>query len=203
MVVVCAVLGYGVAAAAAAPVQFNGAASWWYARDSARAVYTEADGAQQTTVPIRSGRQQGFVITVDNPSDWTQTVLGPVAGDDSPGSLHVQIGVATADPYHGGGVFRPLTYALPESIPPHQTRALRVLWTSTTCLVKGSSEGVDRLSLRVRVGWITRTEVVQLDQGWFLAGPSRGTAPDLLAARRSRRGAPAVEKSAREGHAGG
>jgi hypothetical protein len=55
VVVVGAVLGYGAAVAAAAPIQFNGAASRWYARDSARAVYTEADGAQQTTVPIRSG----------------------------------------------------------------------------------------------------------------------------------------------------
>jgi hypothetical protein len=49
----------------------------------------------------------------------------------------------------------------PGSIPPHQTRALRVLWTSATCLSKGPSQGIDELSLRVRVGWLTRTEVIQ------------------------------------------
>jgi hypothetical protein len=51
---------------------------------------------------------------------------------------------------------------------------LRVMWTSTTCLEKGSSQGIDQLSLRVRVGWITRTEIIRLNQGWYLSGPSQG-----------------------------
>lgn len=33
--------------------------------------------------------------------------------------------------------------------------------------------GIDTLNLRVRVGWFTRTEVVQ-QQGWYLLGPSHG-----------------------------
>jgi hypothetical protein len=162
-----------VAALTAPPVQNNGAFSWWYPQDTARATWTEADGAEQTTVPIRSGQQQGFAITVDNPSDWTQTILGAVAYSGSPGAPTAQIGVATADPYHGGGVFLPLRYVLPGSIPPHQTRALRVMWVSTTCLEKGSAQGVDRLVLRVRVGVFTRTEVIPLDQGVYLSGPSQ------------------------------
>jgi hypothetical protein len=168
--------GYGIAVVTAAPIQPGGASAWWYAQDSARAVSTQADGRQQTTVPIRSGQQQGFVITVYNPSDWTQTVLGPAADFTGPGGPDVQIGVAgwNLSIERGGGVFRPLSYALPGSIPPHQTRALRVLWTSTTCLEKGSEQEIDQLSLRVRIGWLTRTEVVQLDQAWALSGPSRG-----------------------------
>ncbi len=165
---------YSVVMLTAPPIENNGAFSWWYPRDIARETWTEADGAQQTTVPIRSGQQQGFVITVDNPSNWTQTVLGAVPDSGSPGAPTAQIGVATADPYHGGGVFLPLTYALPESIPPHQTRALRVMWISTTCLIRGSSQGIDRLILRVRVGVFTRTEVIPLDQGVYLSGPSQG-----------------------------
>src|SRR5262249_56424872 len=75
-----AVTGYVAAAAVAAPLQFAGASSWWYARDSARAVDTSADGAEQTTVPIRSGQRQGFVVSIYNPTPWTQTVLGLPAG---------------------------------------------------------------------------------------------------------------------------
>lgn len=164
---------YCEAALTAPPVQNNGAFSWWYPQDTARAAWTEADGAEQTTVPIRSGQQQGFAITVDNPSDWTQTILGAVAYSGSPGAPTAQVVVATADPYHGGGVFQPLRYVLPGSIPPHQTRALRVMWVSTTCLEKGSAQGVDRLVLRVRVGVFTRTEVIPLDQGVYLSGPSQ------------------------------
>jgi hypothetical protein len=56
----------------------------------------------------------------------------------------------------------------------NDTRALRVLWTATTCPEKGSAQVIEQLSLRVRIGWLTRTEVVQLNQGWALSGPSRG-----------------------------
>ena len=35
------------------------------------------------------------------------------------------------------------------------------------------SAGIDQLSLRVRVGWLTRTEVVPLDQMRALSGPSQ------------------------------
>jgi hypothetical protein len=174
VVIVAAVSGYIIAAGTAAPIQDASASSWWFPRDSARAVDTQADGAEQTAIPIRSGQEQGFAITVDNPSDWTQTVLGPAGYGNSPGSLTAQIGVATADPYHGGGVFLPLHYKLPESIPPHQTRALRVLWTSTVCLGKGGSQGINQVRLRVRVATITRTETIQLPEGFFVTGPSQG-----------------------------
>jgi hypothetical protein len=172
--IVVAVSGYIIAVDTAAPIQAASASSWWFPRDSARAVDTQADGAEQTAIPIRSGQEQGFALTVDNPSDWTQTVLGPAGNGNSPGSLTARIGVATADPYHGGGVFLPLRYQLPESIPPHQTRALRVLWTSTACLGKGGSQGINQVTLRVRVGAFTRTETIQLPEGFFVSGPSQG-----------------------------
>jgi hypothetical protein len=169
------VTGYIVVTGTAAPLQTAGAASWWDARDAARAVGTSADGHDQTTVPIRSGQQQGFVISVYNPSRWTQTILGPGAGFFTPNGPYAQLSVGdSVNIERGGSVFRPVSYVLPGTIPPHQIRALRVLWTSTTCLEKGSSQGIDGLSLRVRVGWITRTEVVRLDQGWYLSGPSQG-----------------------------
>lgn len=42
------------------------------------------------------------------------------------------------------------------------------------CLQKGESQGQTRLILRVRVGWFTRTEIIPLDHGFYLIGPSHG-----------------------------
>jgi hypothetical protein len=166
---------YFVAARTAAPLRTAGASSWWYARDWTRAVDTSADGYDQTTVPIRSGQRQGFVISIYNPSRWTQTILGPGAGFLTPNGPYGQLGVGDSLNIRGGGsIYRPATYVLPGTIPPHQIRALRVMWTSTACLQGDSFQGIVGLSLRVRVGWITRTEVVRLNQGWYLSGPSQG-----------------------------
>jgi len=166
---------YVVAAGTAAPLRTAGAASWWDARDAARQVNTSADAYDQTTVPIRSGQRQGFVISIYNPSRWTQTILGPGVGFFSPNGPYAQLSVGDSLNIRGGGsVYRPVSYVLPGTIPPHQIRAVRVMWTSTICLEKGGYQVIDGLSLRVRVGWITRTEVVRLDQAWALSGPSQG-----------------------------
>lgn len=50
-----------------------------------------------------------------------------------------------------------------------------ILWTSTTCLAKGSSAGIDTLRLRVRIGWIIRTGDIPLGSGWSVSGLSHGT----------------------------
>lgn len=164
--------GYWIAMATAPALQFGTSYAWWYPQDRSRAVDTQADGAQQTTIPIRSGQQQGYVVTVYNPSGWTQTVLGaaPDSGSAPGNPENALVSVATSDP----NVFPPPNYALPESIPPYQSRAVRVMWVSTVCLEAGSAEGTDQLTLRVRVGWLTRTEVIQLPEGFYVSGPSQG-----------------------------
>jgi hypothetical protein len=70
---------------------------------------------------------------------------------------------------YGFGIPQDKRYGLPSDIPPHQYRALRVLWTSG-CIVKGGSVGITELILKVRVGWTIRTETVVLDQGFYMAG---------------------------------
>jgi hypothetical protein len=173
-------LAYYIAVQTAPELIFNGAAGWWYPQDSERQVSTSADGASQTTVPIRSGQRQGFAVDLTNTSRWTQVVLGPATGPnvgwDSPGSPTVQLGVNTPNFNIDGGGFSDtgVKFVLPGAIPPGQTRLLRVLWTSTVCMKEKDAVGIDHLVLRVRVGWITRIETVNLDQGWFLAGPSQG-----------------------------
>jgi hypothetical protein len=159
-----------------------GASGWWYLQDRNAEADTSADGVMQTTVPIRSGQWQGFAVSIENDSDWTQTILGPAVGqnlpDNSPGSLTAELAVSFPNTNidRGGFVFTGVRFGLPGVIPPHQIRVLRVLWRSTICLQgKGSATGIDELALRVRVGWITRTEAIPLGQGWYLAGPSTGT----------------------------
>jgi hypothetical protein len=73
-----------------------GQSAWWYPKDYNREVDTSVGGANQTTVPIRSGQRQGFAIGIYNPTDVAQTVLGPAYGPDvpgdSPGSPFIPLG---------------------------------------------------------------------------------------------------------------
>jgi hypothetical protein len=156
-------------------LQPAGGSAWWYQRDGNRQVETEADGAQQTAVPIRSLQEQGIAFTIVNPSDRTQTVLGPGPGDAAPGNaVKFQIGVSTTDPWGSGGFWQRLRYARVESIPPHQYRWVRLMWVSRVCLLRGGSTGIDDVTLRVGVGWLTRTVTIPLGQGFYLNGPSHG-----------------------------
>jgi hypothetical protein len=181
----CVILGIVALVAAAWPsyvaamhsvgsLQSGGAYAWWYPRDAARQVRTEAEGIVQFTVPIRSGQQQGFVVDVYNPTSWTQTVLGAASDSLSPGSDYGQIAVSVR-PVHGGAVaLRSAAYGLPGVIPPHQSRAIRLMWVSTDCDSSGAGTIMDGLTLQVRVGWVTRTEVVSLNPTWGVLGPSTG-----------------------------
>jgi hypothetical protein len=170
VVILGAVVGYGIVVLRAAPLRMTGPSGWWYAQDSSRAVLAGAGGQKRTTVPIRSGRQQGFAITLYNDSGLTQTVLGAASGAGSPGSDEVLIGLSTAA---GRDQAQALRYTLPGPIPPHQSRVLRVMWTSTTCLPRDRAQGINELPLKVRVGLIPRIEVVRLDPGWYISGPSQ------------------------------
>lgn len=169
-------IGYLANYLAIGNLQFAGQAGWWYPRDYNREVDTTADGASQTTVPIRSGQEQAFAVGIANPTSWTQTILGAAAGEISPGSPTMQIGVSVFNMnIDHGGFERDVRFTLPGSIPPGQIRLLRVSWISSTCLEQGGGQGIDQLTLRVRVGWFTRTETIPLDEGWFLSGPSHGS----------------------------
>jgi hypothetical protein len=127
----------------------------------------------------------GYLVAphhLENDSDQTQTVLGQAYGNGLPRAFvgasppEGIIGVSTPNREidEGGLVFTGVKFVLPGVIPPHQLRAMRVLWFSNTCLQGDSESGNDEVALRVRVGWITRTEIISLSQGWYVAGPSTG-----------------------------
>jgi hypothetical protein len=149
-----------------------GGGGWWFARDARQSVDASADDATQMTAPIRSGQEQGFYVFLYNPSDQTQTVLGVAAGyGQSPAQSWLHISLSAVNPYFTHGApLQALRYHLPVSIPPGQTRYLRVLWLSRGCIEKGGADGLDTTVLSVRVGLITRTETVPLTND-FALGP--------------------------------
>jgi hypothetical protein len=161
-------------------IEFAGESGWWYPQDYNREVDTSADGAQQTTVPVRSGQRQGFAIGVENPSNFAQTIIGPVLGLNAPydspnggfGPVQIDVSVPDSEIANGGFIRNIAFTSVPAVIPPHQYRELRITWISGICLTAGGASIIDSLYLRVRVGPVTRTDVIPLQQGWALAGPS-------------------------------
>jgi hypothetical protein len=158
-----------------------GQSGWWYPQDARHQVDTEAGNVQQTTVPERWRQRQGFFVQVYNNSRYTQTILGYAPdADESPGNARsAQLAVSTGPDSHGDpGSPTAQRYLLPVSIPPGQSRYLRVSWISTVCNMTGAQSEFDNILLRVRVGWITRTEDVSLGRTWAIQGTRQSTCPD-------------------------
>jgi len=168
--------------------------TWWYPQDYNHEVDSTADGAQQTTVRIRSGQWQGFAIGIYNTSNFTETIIGPPTPTpfsdvpwDSPngGPSQPRIEVSAPDRAldHGGMTRNVAFETLPVSVPPHQYRMLRITWISSVCMLGGTKTSnmlndgfisIDSIYLRVRVGWFTWTDVIPLGMAVALAGPSHG-----------------------------
>jgi hypothetical protein len=157
------------------PFGFQGNADWWYAQDARHEVITTAGNTTQNTTRLRPGQRQGYVVAIFNNSPVTQTILGDASGPtvlggpDSMGS-GTQIAVSRsytdiANGRAGQTVASHVSFGLPVSIPPGQTRLVRVLWTSGRC-----GGGIKQLNLRVRVGWFTRSELIPM-QYWYLTVP--------------------------------
>ncbi len=147
---------------------------WWYGQDANRAVITTANGAAQTTVPIRDAQRQGFWFSIYNPTDWTQTVVAP-APLQGTGFQDPQVAVSVFNPtVEKGGLTPGGRFTLPGSIPPHQYRLVRLRWISTFCLAPGQQVGLPSLTLNVHVGWFTRTETIWFSTAFDLTGPGTG-----------------------------
>jgi hypothetical protein len=56
---------------------------------------------------------------------------------------------------------------------PAMSRMLRILWTSHICNTSGSTTSITYVTLRVRVGLVTRTEDIQLKTAWAISGRPR------------------------------
>ena len=151
---------------------YSGSYAWWYSVDSARDVTAQAADATQDTVPLRPGQLQGFAILIYNPSDVTQRISGAPEWEVSIGApVPPQIAVATTTPWNLVGEPHAVRYQIGGAIPPHSYRWVRVLWRSYRCFLNavGSGEGTNELTVRVQLGWITRTETIQLPTQFTLS----------------------------------
>jgi HAAS len=168
-------VAYTVVVATTGPLT-AGASTWWSPQDAAHAADSSAGAQPQTTTPIRPGHRQGFVIVLSNPTGMTQTVLRGAGDFGAPNVVvHGQVTASTYDLTHTSGGLRSLAYhPLPLSVPPHQSRAFRVMWTSHLCLHNGMAWVMPELNLRVRVGWTARTEDIPLPEGYGLTTARRG-----------------------------
>ncbi|TVZ03018.1 hypothetical protein EAS64_21405 [Trebonia kvetii] len=160
----------------AAPLHVSGT-GWLYPVDQQRAIDTTAAGANQTTVPVRSGQRQGITLAVWNNSDWTQEILGTDPLWYYAEFTDVQVDVESGPHLNQvGEPYNSARFLSPGVIPPHSYRFVRVTWTSNICLVgNGTETWFGDIPLQVRVGVITRTEDVRLaGENFALAGPSSG-----------------------------
>lgn len=168
-------IGLLVSVETATALAFDGGYGWWFPQDGLRAVDTSAAGADQSTVPVRWHHRQGYYIEIYNVSGYTQTVLGYATEWPwpDPSSARVAVSTRTSPSGNPPDAAPQDHYALPVSIPPGQSRFLRVLWTSQNfCVQKGGTFGAAAVVLRVRVGWITRTETITMPEEFALTGTS-------------------------------
>jgi hypothetical protein len=183
IIIVAAVVLTGAAAVylivtLTAPVlEDSGVATWWFPQDVRHRIDSSYGDLTQTTVPVRAG-QQGYVISVFNPGNVTETVVGDgsvgtLGWDNLGGRRGAQAAVSTRywDPPDslGYGLIHKVKYVANGSIPPHQYRLVRVLWTigPDVCLSKGDDARIEKVYLRVRVGLFTRTQTIPLTEYYF------------------------------------
>jgi hypothetical protein len=164
----------------AEPLLQGGIGTWWFPQDqNARGASSSSAGdVMQISVPERWGQQQGIVVGVYNVSGWTQTIVGLGGAWAVPGPFSPVLLAVGSDPQvDAGGTWSARTrWDFPGTIPPHSYRLLRILWTSRVCIAPNSWTDIQDVTLRVRVGLITRTEDLQLQTAWAITGTST-TAP--------------------------
>jgi hypothetical protein len=171
--------GFLISMKTATPLFVTGV-RWLYPVDQAHATQTSVDSSIgeifQSTVPIRSRERQGVELSVWNFSDWTQQVLGMDPDWDGGFFANVQVTVETGPYMHMNGAARhgtPVYYVAGAAIPPHSYRFIHVSWTADGCGLRNASTSFSDLPLTVRVGTVTRTEDIPLDQQTYvIQGPS-------------------------------
>lgn len=168
--------GYLISVNTAAPLIASGEIGWLYPADQALAAGTTADDVTQTAVPYRFGQRQGIEVSLVNDSDWTQEIVGvgPMWQFGSlPGTSQASVESAPHFTEAGGEVLG-TSYTLNGGIPPHSVRIVRVYWTSDECMAAHEGNIIDSVALQVRVGGITRTENIPLEEAFVLTGPKHG-----------------------------
>ena len=153
------------------PLRESGFETPWYPQDAAGGSVSSAGDLTQIAIAERYGQWQGFAIGIFNDSDRPQTVLGLAPAMTSSQDLaEMTASVASGLNEHDTPIGTAPDWGLPAVIPPHSGRMLRVVWITRLCAQPGEISPLTYLTLRVRVGLITRNEDVQLNPVWALLG---------------------------------
>jgi len=156
-------------------LRYDGSYGWWYAQDGKHEVESQAQGYDQLTIPVRWHQRQGYYVELFNFSGYTQTILGDAGAVlwPDPATTHLAVSIMSSPSGNPPSTPEKDRYGLPVSIPPGQSRYLRVIWTSENfCVQRNGTFGTDAVTLRVRVGWITRLETITLPTEFTLTGTS-------------------------------
>jgi hypothetical protein len=153
---------------------------WYYLQDAVHGHDIENLTGDEWITPDRPGQMQGFAFTIQNLSSWPETLLGVDDETDiSIGAPHPPtIAVGTDDPQRQGQLRGPYV-ATPVVIPPGQYRFVRVTWRSARCyLIGNGSQGTDSIGVRVKIGWFTHDQTLQLPETWALRGVAQPNCPN-------------------------
>jgi hypothetical protein len=160
----------------AGPLTTN-AWGWVYDADSRADVTTTAADKTQDTVPIRPNSVQGLYIDLWNGTKYTQAILGPSHDFFAFGAQSYSLMFSAYEDPRGG--FNPPAAgpwrSTPVSIAPGKHRILRLTWqtASLICESPGGGSAIESLSLRVHVGWYTRTDTIVLPTAFALMNTSK------------------------------
>ena len=144
----------------AASLSNQGGVYGWEPPDNLTSHDVQLGPYQGIVTQWRPGQRQAFIFNITNTSGVTQTILGladqsylkerlQISAPDQNDMTHVQ--------------YEP---ALPVSIPPNDTRVVRFSMVPYGCHPGDHTYWQD-IALRVRVGWFTRTETVNLSNVIF------------------------------------
>ena len=140
--------------------------------DGQRAVHSEADGHEQSTVMRRRGVAQGVRVVITNPTRYTQTILG-VASDQPDDYFLLRMTTAEPKIYPDQTGF---TAHFPIAMAPGATRTVELRFSPDICIGAGGEEIADEIPLRVRVGWYTRNENIPMARFAFAVKTTAATA---------------------------
>lgn len=160
--------GFAISVAETAPLSSFSDAPWYsWAMKHARS--RQLLGYSAVITPMKNRKWVGIYLSLDNDTDWAQTVVRValpsyiVFWPKGP-----RLAFASSPNVDNGG--SPLRgqrwhHGAPYTIPPHSIRGLLIGWQMDACeFSPGSYFGMNSIPLRVRVGWFTRTENVQLSR---------------------------------------
>jgi hypothetical protein len=145
-----------------APGLESGGSFGWLPPDNRAARFVPVGPYSGIVTPPRLNQPQTFAVDVYNPAPVTQTIMG-LSYSTKHTAEPESLSVSTVSTAVGDAMTVPYTSS-PVAVPPHGIRTVRLTRHTAGCDTwgggAGRSESYTELDLKVRVGIVTRTEVI-------------------------------------------